>query len=705
MAPKTLRLSLWLREWGLLIVLAVVILAINLHSIAACGPWDPWETHYGEVARQILARRNPLDLWWQPGYGPDGRAETTFWSKPALPFWLMAGCMALFGVGRGAPDEMVRSPWPELAIRLPSMVAGLLSAAFLGYVVYRLHSRNDDKQRARARLAGGLTAVVLATMPQWAIVTRQALTDMFFVGPVVIAIGAWALAVLQPDRPLNRRPLRWPGVARRRGWTIPWDRAHLGFLLAFATCVVSQLSPLHGFVRSDAAAAAVAEYAGRPGPPTPFALYQIHLTMLIYWGLALVAVLLSLRWRSRARCWLAIMYLAGGASLIGKGMIGPGLIGLLVLLHMVVSGRLSLLRSAGLWTGALLFSLVALPWHHAMYLYRGDAWFNELIVINNLARFATGEQEQAVGGFTFYLRTLGLAALPWVAALPAALWTNFQRAYGACPKGHEENASPTRALRRLLLVWLVVSLALLTYSVTKYYHYLLPALPPAAALLGLWLADLTEPGEVARLHQAAATAWTLALVGAAFTALIVREALHEPSWIAHLTTYLYTGMWKDGAPETTPLVYCAAPMLIALVLWALRRLRSAIAAATLAGLLTTGYVVDDYLPAASENWSQRSALRAYFDHRAPGDPLLSWWFYYRGETFFAKADVWILKERDRERFHEYLDDQKGSGATLWIMTTRVHAKRLPQALPGTMRDGLETVYENFHYSLLKVPAP
>ena len=29
-------------------------------------------------------------------------------------------------------------------------------------------------------------------------------------------------------------------------------------------------------------------------------------------------------------------------------------------------------------------------------------------------------------------------------------------------------------------------------------------------------------------------------------------------------------------------------------------------------------VIDDYLPAASENWSQRSALRVYYDQRGTG---------------------------------------------------------------------------------------
>jgi 4-amino-4-deoxy-L-arabinose transferase-like glycosyltransferase len=220
-----------LPTWLWIALAALLIVVIEVATITACGPWDPWETHYGEVARQILVRHDPLDLWWRPGYGPDGNAENTFWSKPALPFWLMALSMAMLGVGsRPEVDEMVRSPWPEVAIRLPSLISGLLCAVFLGYVVWRL-LRDETRRRSgaaepMAARAGIFTAVVLATMPQWAIVTRQALTDMFLVMPVVVALGAWALAWLQPDRAaaaVDRGAVaaagRGSGWRRVRRWT------------------------------------------------------------------------------------------------------------------------------------------------------------------------------------------------------------------------------------------------------------------------------------------------------------------------------------------------------------------------------------------------------------------------------------------------------------------------------------------------------
>jgi len=942
--------------WALFALAALAVVALSAWSIAACGPWDPWETHYGEVARQILVRSDPLDLWWKPGVGPDGNAENTFWSKPALPFWLMALSMKLLGVGLGAaPDEMVRAPWPELAIRLPSMLTGLACAVFLGWSCARLLAAARPADPGQATRAGFYTALALVTMPQWAIVSRQALTDMFFVAPVTLAMAAWALAWLRPDRPLRRRALvdllprrlrarfvndavgpnghvpsdmpdqssaiaaasgappgrvagdlsagtassplarapasddpsastaphatsgldglsvrtagpdphavrasddlsagtalaarapdpsasaassggpaprgadmsartdsrispahatraadlsatagspdlhapratdlsartastasrsphrpaagwraRLAAVAR---WELPWDRAYLGFLVLFLLAVVAPIVALDLHVSSDYTVARVSRFVKKPGVPHFGTLVKIHLVMLGYAAVALLVLLRTLRWRTRAQAWMGVLYIAAGVSLVGKGMIGPGLVGLLVLLHLLVSGRLSVgnLWRCGPLTGLLLFALASLPWHHAMWIYRGDSWLNELIIVNNLARFGSGEQDQAVGGFAYYLRTLGVAALPWSAALPAALWAAARRLrpegssghvpsdmlLPTGPKGHAPAASlrpaaarevnltpadtpgsglaaaptaladapgfhtgpsslaeaphqpvpaqPSEAAApevwRFALLWFCATLALLTTSVTKYYHYLLPALPPFALLLGLWLSEPAPPARDRKL------AWAAAGLGTVLLALVLRDAIVEPAWITHLTTYLYDHMWRNGAPETTGLLACALPFALGLGLWAARHQRAALVAMLLAGFITLHYTLNSYLPAVSEHWSQRTAIRHYYDHRGPDDPLASWWFYYRGETFFTKGAVWVQKEADRESLAELVDAHRGHGRSVWIITTGGHGARAKSSLPSDVRSKTEIAYENAHYTLLKVPVP
>lgn len=47
---------------------------IILPTLGSYGLWDPWETHYGEVAREILSRDDWISLWWAH--------ENWFMSKP-----------------------------------------------------------------------------------------------------------------------------------------------------------------------------------------------------------------------------------------------------------------------------------------------------------------------------------------------------------------------------------------------------------------------------------------------------------------------------------------------------------------------------------------------------------------------------------------------------------------------------------------------
>ena len=485
---------------------------------------------------------------------------------------------------------------------------------------------------------------------------------------------------------------------------MPWDRAYVVFLIGTIIAAIVPLMVLHMHVISDDTVARVARFVKKPGVPNIDTLRQIHLHMLGYWAAAIVVLVVSLRWARRSQVWMGVLYVAAGVSLMGKGMIGPGIVGLLVLVDMIVRGRFDLLRRSGLASGFVLFALASLPWHHAMAIYRGERWVNELIIVNNLARFGSGEQEQAVGSFAFYLRTLGLAAFPWSAAVPAALWSAMRRlrddpedmpdAPGASGQAR------AAALRRFALLWAAVTLALLSYSVTKYYHYLLPVLPPLAVLVGLWLA---EPSEGA--GRSRRVAWVAAGVGIGVLGLVLRDVIVEPAWIAHLTTYLYESMWRQGAPPTDRLVVLAIPFALGLLLWAAGRVRIAVASMLLSALLSFGWIMNGYLPAVSEEWSQRSAIRTYYDQRGPDDPLLSWWFYYRGETFFAKANVWVLKENDREALAEFVDTQRGHGRSLWIMTTVGHSKRARTSLPADLRAGVAVAYENSHYALLRVPVP
>ena len=46
------------------LIAMILIAMLYLPLLGATGLWDPWETHYAEVAREILARNDWISLWW-----------------------------------------------------------------------------------------------------------------------------------------------------------------------------------------------------------------------------------------------------------------------------------------------------------------------------------------------------------------------------------------------------------------------------------------------------------------------------------------------------------------------------------------------------------------------------------------------------------------------------------------------------------------
>jgi 4-amino-4-deoxy-L-arabinose transferase-like glycosyltransferase len=208
------------RQMALLVILFGLLLYIPFAG--SYGLWDPWETHYSEVARQMTHRGDYISLWW-PG---SPRDADVFWSKPVLSFWMMSLAMHVAGIGLpGHPaGEMALGHRAEWAARVPFCLTGVLGI----YAVYLVTSRFVSRR------AGVLAAIVVATAPMYSLVARQAMTDMAFVGPMAMALALAGLALFDDsDEQLPRRGRGW------RSW--PQSGLFYGTVVLFALTVLPQL--------------------------------------------------------------------------------------------------------------------------------------------------------------------------------------------------------------------------------------------------------------------------------------------------------------------------------------------------------------------------------------------------------------------------------------------------------------------------------
>src|SRR6478736_3888100 len=102
------------------LLVALIAFAVLVPGITRYTLVDPWETHYGEVARVMRANHDLVHLDW-PGTNATADADEGFRSKPVLTMWLTAAGMTAVGLARdgGYSGEMVHDARTMLAIRLP----------------------------------------------------------------------------------------------------------------------------------------------------------------------------------------------------------------------------------------------------------------------------------------------------------------------------------------------------------------------------------------------------------------------------------------------------------------------------------------------------------------------------------------------------------------------------------------------------------
>ncbi|MBF0186631.1 MAG: glycosyltransferase family 39 protein [Magnetococcales bacterium] len=155
-------LSSW--KQTLLIVLFLEIGALILFGghAGSYALWDPWEPKYPHTVGNMLERNDLLT----PYYDDKPR-----WTKPPLHYWVMLPGIAAFGQS-------------AFMARLPSIIAATLGVIGVFLILARLFDRTT----------GIIAALVLASIPQYAAMARQAMPDMLMTFFLLAAMISLALA-------------------------------------------------------------------------------------------------------------------------------------------------------------------------------------------------------------------------------------------------------------------------------------------------------------------------------------------------------------------------------------------------------------------------------------------------------------------------------------------------------------------------------
>jgi 4-amino-4-deoxy-L-arabinose transferase-like glycosyltransferase len=669
---------------------AVILFGLLLYLpfAGSYGLWDPWETHYGEVARQMTERNDFVSLWW-PGSPLDG---DFFWSKPVLSFWLMSIALHVAGIGEssGAPEEMALSSAPEWALRVPFCMMALLAL----YGVYLVASRFVSRR------AAVLSVLVLATFPLFSLIARQAMTDMAFVGPMTLALALGTLALFEEDdRELPRRT--W----RRLSW--PHHPLFYGTLAFLAFTALPQ------FVIY----AIQVKWVPPPLRGRGLAIPGIAL-MLPYFAGFVAFVYWSARTRYKAPFYLYIAGILCALAILAKGIAGLGLPVIVFLAYLLFTWNWKRLQRAQLLYGVLVAllacALVAVPWHHAMLVRHGIPFWEELYGDNHWRRLVTGRHGDR-GTFEYFLRELGYATLPWIALVPSALVYVVQRPFGRKRHPGGQTApleaapttltAPTSERRQeiywLGAVWFFSAYAVVSLSMTKFHHYILPALPGLALVVGCFLDDLLG-GRRARLAAVAALAGVPLLVVITHDLVSAQNSAQLFIW---LFSYDYVNA-PQGRPWPPELDYRPAltvfavlfSLTCALAVWR-RAQRLAVVGLSLAAVAFTYFLLNVYIRQTAERWSQKPLIATYYKmRRSPDERLVAWQMYWRGETFYTRNEIYsgpsdqrtvFLGDKNQENLKDYFARNRGKRVFFVLEKTRWNTLR--SLIPGEAREKLRVV--------------
>jgi 4-amino-4-deoxy-L-arabinose transferase-like glycosyltransferase len=655
------------RQTALFVILMGLLLYIPFAG--SYGLYDPWETHYGEVARQMMERGDYISLWW-PGAPID---PDHFWSKPVLSFWIMSLSMTLFGLRHAPPGTMALSHRPEWAMRLPFILCGVLGM----YGVYLCVSRFVSRR------AGVLAALVTATSPLYSLVSRQAMTDMAFVGPMTMALALGALALFDDeDLPLPRRE------ARLGRFTLSWPRHPLFYLAAglFALVALPQLIVNVAQLRWTFPLGH--RYFDLPG----------GLVMIPYFVGFIAFFPLTARLRYKAPLYLNIAATLCGLATLAKGIAGLGLPVIVFLAYLGFTRTWGRLNRAQLGVGILLalltVAVVAVPWHHAMLVRHGKPFWDELYGDNHWRRLVVGRHGDR-GTFEYFLRELGYAILPWVPLAPAALTTAGMR------RGDTPADSRRQGMIWFGAIWFVSAYAVVSLSVTKFHHYVLPALPGLAIVVGCFLDDLLR-------RRDGRTAAATAVVGVPLLGLVLVDLAFAPKDAQHfiwLFSYDYINTpqgrpWPPDLDFRAALITFGALTALATLAMSWRRVqRAAVVGLCLVAVAFTYFLLDGYLMKVTPYWTQKGLIANYYRmRRSPDEHLLVWQMYWRGENFYTQNEIFegppadrtvFLGDRNAENLKAWMDKHRGQRAFFLIEKARMST--LESMVPAAAKPSLKMV--------------
>jgi 4-amino-4-deoxy-L-arabinose transferase-like glycosyltransferase len=359
--------------------------------------------------------------------------------------------------------------------------------------------------------------------------------------------------------------------------------------------------------------------AGAAAAVSPLAVALAHVARMETLLMALMTAMLlaSLRLmddRPKSWLWTMVLYVCAGLGLLTKGLVAVVLPAAAVFATIVVLGRWRDLGSLRPFSGIAIVLAVSAPWFVYMHLRyppgAGSAGFSQSFFIGQHLTRMTSETfgHKHIPGFL--LACLIGGGLPWTFFLPGALAWGWREFWDRREK---------RSLILLPVLWAAAVVGAFSISSTQMIHYVLPAVPALAIVVGDYLGMDMGSLQGSRLFRA--SSWLTVIALAMAVVAIPPVLVLKGTWRATHLMFL--------VPLALVLIAGAAALRKHLYSWGL-----AAAAASMGLILTFAFAGDPVgiyqyrttrfeARLVSKNLREGDGLMAY-----PDMPFSFWWYMW-----------------------------------------------------------------------------
>ncbi len=346
--------------------------------------------------------------------------------------------------------------------------------------------------------------------------------------------------------------------------------------------------------------------------------------------------------RRKARSWYGF-YAVSGLVMLTKGLLCIVLPGTLLALFILISGRWRILKEMRLPSGSLVFLVIASPWFVYMTAKFGKHYFDTFFIYHHFKR-AAGLAKKADHDFSYYFLYLFHGFLPYIGLLLVAL------AQSVGFRVKEESQSWHKTL--FFLLAFVVSYLFFMYTSSKYAHYILPAIPFAALLVGRLLDHTLRSAEVKggvlRLQSA------IAVLGFGFVA---KEVVRNYKHLIYLFEfYNDRSMPEDFEPQHFLAgLFVLMGISLGLPLFGRRFVNAGVVGLFATGIAFTLYTGSVMIPAVAPSFSQKSLFERYRELSPNHEPICEYNSWERRSTsyYFQNRAVYLDSRKSDDRLKRF----------------------------------------------------